>query len=218
MKIALTGATGYVGGQILAEALSRPDIVVTAFVRDPSKLPTHDRLRAIAWRIDEPDAFATALAGHDALIHAFHPGRDLDEADHEKNLSGHRMAIATAKKAGVWRFLAVGGAASLHTPDGLEYIDSPIWDHGFDEYLPAIRVTRALYYLLKPETELDWVVVAPSSLLRPSALTRQFRYGKDDLLYDADGISHISLEDYAYAMIEEAVDPKHHRERFTVGY
>jgi len=218
MKIAMTGATGYVGSQILAEALSRPNVEITAFVRDPAKLPVHDRLASAVWHIDQPDALADGLAGHDAVIHAFHPGRDLDKADHDLNLTGHRTAIAAAKNAGVPRFLAVGGAASLKTPDGLEYIDSPLWDHGFDDFLPAIRITRALYYMLKPETELDWVVVAPSSLLRPSALTKQFRYGKDELLYDKDGKSHISLEDYAYAMVEEAVDPKHHRERFTVGY
>jgi putative NADH-flavin reductase len=38
------------------------------------------------------------------------------------------------------------------------------------------------------------------------------------VLYDESGRSHISLEDYAVAMIDELERPAHHRERFTVGY
>lgn len=218
MKIAITGATGYVGSQLLAEALSRPEIEVTALVRRPSALTPHDRLKAVPWSIDDPAGLAEALQGVDALVHAFHPGRELREEDHEANMAGHRLAITAATEAGLLRFIAVGGAASLRTPDGLEYIDSPLWDHQFDEYLPAIRITRSLYYVLKDEDTLDWVVATPSSLLRPGERTTVFRYGSNSLLYDAAGVSHISLEDYAYAVIEEAVHPRHHRERFTVGY
>jgi putative NADH-flavin reductase len=60
--------------------------------------------------------------------------------------------------------------------------------------------------------------VAPSAWLRPAERTGKFRYGKDDMLFDADGVSRISNEDYAVAMIEELRHPRHHRERFTVGY
>jgi putative NADH-flavin reductase len=42
--------------------------------------------------------------------------------------------------------------------------------------------------------------------------------GKDHVLYDAQGVSAISLEDYAVAMLDEVEQAKHHRERFTVGY
>jgi hypothetical protein len=34
----------------------------------------------------------------------------------------------------------------------------------------------------------------------------------------ADGKSWISMEDYAIAMLDEIEQPKHVRERFTVGY
>ena len=32
------------------------------------------------------------------------------------------------------------------------------------------------------------------------------------------GNSHISVEDYAAAMIDELEHPQHHQERFTIGY
>ena len=52
----------------------------------------------------------------------------------------------------------------------------------------------------------------------PGTRTGKYRVGKDHLLIDDKGESRISLEDYAVAMIDEMEQPKHHRERFTVGY
>lgn len=218
MKAALIGATGYVGTQILTEALTRPQLEITAVVRRPEALPAHERLTSAGWSISDPDALAEVLARHDAVIHAFHPGRDLKPEDHERNLEGHRTIIDATKQAGVPRLLAVGGAASLMTAEGVEYLHSTIWDKSYDPYMPSILNTRALYYMLKDEADVDWVVIAPSSLLRPDKRTTSFRYGKNDLLFDEHGNSRISLEDYAYAMIEELLHPRHHRERCTVGY
>ena len=45
-----------------------------------------------------------------------------------------------------------------------------------------------------------------------------FRLGKDDLIVDENGNSHISVEDYAVAMVDEMEQANHHRERFTIGY
>jgi putative NADH-flavin reductase len=38
------------------------------------------------------------------------------------------------------------------------------------------------------------------------------------LLTDADGKSHVSMEDFAIAMVDELERPAHSRRRFTVGY
>lgn len=41
----------------------------------------------------------------------------------------------------------------------------------------------------------------------------------DDLIIDpATGTSHISVQDYAVAMVDELEEPAHHKERFTIGY
>ena len=54
--------------------------------------------------------------------------------------------------------------------------------------------------------------------LEPGKRTGKFRLGKDDLIVDENGNSHISVEDYAVAMVDELENPKHHYERFTIGY
>ena len=219
MKILILGATGFVGSAVLTEALRRPDLDITAFVRDPGKLAPHAQLKTIAGVIEDADALITACKGQDAVIHGWAPGRSASaDTVYAQSVAGHEIIIAAAKAAGVPRLLCIGGAASLMTPEGKEYIDSSLWNADFDPYRQSILGTRALYYLLKPETEIDWVFFAPSMWLRPGERTGKFHYGKDDMLFGPDGASHISLEDYALAMIDELVAPRHHRERFTVGY
>jgi putative NADH-flavin reductase len=217
MKLAFIGATGFVGSAVLAEALMHPQLTVTGIVRNTQALPRHERLTPRACSVYDADLLTETLRGHDVLIHAFQPQRDSADV-HAQVVAGHKAIIAAVKSAGIGRLVAVGGAASLKTPDGVEYLQSSLWDQAFDLYKPAILGTRALYYLLKDEKELDWVFISPSALLRPGERTMKFRYGKDDMLFDEHGHSRISLEDYAAAMVEEVLRPRHHRQRFTVGY
>ena len=219
MKIALLGSTGFAGAFILAEALKRPELNVTAIVRNPDAVTPQARLTVVKGDVFETAALTEALRGHDAVIHAFHPGRAANMADvYDQSIAGHEAIIAATRAAAVPRLVCVGGAASLMTPEGKEYLDSTHWDKAFDPYRNAILGTRALYYLLKPVTDLDWVFLAPSAWLRPGERTGIFRTSKDDMLFAADGTSSISNEDYALAFVNEVITPQHHRERFTVGY
>lgn len=68
------------------------------------------------------------------------------------------------------------------------------------------------------EAALDWSFLSPSALFEPGERTGVFRLGGDQLLADAAGVSRISMEDFATAMVDEIESPKHSRRRFTVGY
>jgi putative NADH-flavin reductase len=219
MKIAILGATGFAGGPILTEALTRPELQITAIVRTPEAVTAHHRLTVVKGDVFDAAGLTEALRGHDVVIHAFHPGRAANMDDvYDQSIAGHEAIIAATRAAGVPRLVCVGGAASLMTPEGKEYLDSAHWDTEFDPFRNAILGTRALYYLLKPMNDLDWVFLAPSAWLRPGERTGIFRTGKDDMLFAPDGTSSISNEDYALAFVDEVVTPKHHRARFTVGY
>lgn len=76
------------------------------------------------------------------------------------------------------------------------------------------------FYLhtLNNEKAIDWVFFSPAGTLEPGAATGTYRLGKDDLIVDSDGKSHISVGDYAKAMVNELETPAHHQERFTIGY
>ena len=218
MKLALIGATGFVGSRILGEALSRGH-AVTAIVRRPETLEDRPSLKALSLDVHDIGALAGALAGHEAVISAFNPGRQTaGEEVYDQHVAGHRAIIDAVKRSGVTRYLAVGGAASLKTAEGIEFLDSPEFPKEYEPFRGGIRGTRAQYYMLKEEPELDWVFLAPSVFLTPGERTGRYRTGKDQVLYGEDGQSRISLEDYAVAMLDELERPAHHRERFTVGY
>jgi uncharacterized protein len=218
MKIALIGGTGFVGSRILAEALRRGH-KVTAIERHPHRLTPRRNLGVKQADALHRERLARILAGHDAIVSAFNPKRGTPGPEiFHRHVRGHRAIIAAAKRSGVKRFIAVGGAASLKTPAGIEFIDSPEFPAAYEPFKAGIRGTRELYYLLKNELGLDWVFLSPSVMITPGTRTGKYRVGKDHVLYDEKGASRISLEDYAVAMLDELEHPKHHRERFTVGY
>jgi uncharacterized protein len=213
MKIALIGATGYVGSFIREEALDRKH-EVTAIVRHPEKLPVRVDLTAKKADVADVDALAQILAGHDAVISAFSP--DPSTTDKFSDMVvGAKAIIAAVKKSGVKRLLAVGGAGSLLVAPDEQVIDQP----GFPpEWRAGAGGTREYLHLLRAEPDLEWTFLSPAVLLQPGERTATFRLGGDDRLVDENGECRISNEDYAVAMIDELENPRHVRERFCVAY
>lgn len=76
------------------------------------------------------------------------------------------------------------------------------------------------FYLetLNNEKDIDWVFFSPAGVLEPGEATGTYRLGKDDLIVDSNGNSHITVGDYAKAMVDELDTPSNHKERFTIGY
>jgi putative NADH-flavin reductase len=213
MKIALIGATGFVGSAILQEALQRGH-EVTAIVRDPTKLEPHPKLRPQKGEVYKEDDIARLVEGHDAVISAFNPGWN-DPDIYNQQIKGTRAIINGVKKAGVKRVLFVGGSGSLEVKPGVQSVDLPQFP---EEYKQGSLATREALNMLRQEASLEWSVLSPSADLYSGQRTGQFRLGTDQLLRDANGESRISLEDFAMAMIDEVEKPKHIRRRFTVGY
>ena len=73
MKVALLGATGFVGSALLKEALDRGH-VVTAIVRHPEKLEKREGLTGKAGDVYDTASLATLIRGNEAIISAFNPG------------------------------------------------------------------------------------------------------------------------------------------------
>jgi putative NADH-flavin reductase len=202
-KIAIIGATGRAGSQLLEEALRRGHSV-TAIARDTSKIG--QRNGVVSQNVDALDAVAlqAAIEGHDVVI----------SAAHFSTLPASAV-IGPVKKAGVNRLLVVGGAGSLLLPDGTRVIDSK----GFpEEYKAEAGAGAEFLEHLRQEQDLDWTFLSPSAEFVEGERTEKFRVGKDDLLVSSEGRSWITFADYALAMLDEIESPQHSRQRFTVGY
>lgn len=203
MKIALIGATGFIGSRLLAELTARRH-KVTAIVRNPEKVPAGTGVTARRGDIFDRDGLAALLAGHDAVISSVH-----------FSASDPQALLGAVKQSGVTRYLVVGGAGSLEVAPGVRLFDTPEFPA---IYLDEARKGGVYLDLLKAETGLDWTFLSPSALIQPGERTGTFRLGTDQLLVDAAGNSAISAEDFAVAMIDELERPAHGRRRFTVGY
>lgn len=206
MKIAIIGASGFVGSRILSEALNRGH-EVTAVVTNPDKLPADPRLRAVKGDATDSTALTPLLAEHDLVISAFNPGKDESGA-------GPRSIIDAAKRSGVARLLVVGGAGTLEVAPGQRVVDQPDFPQ---EWKAGALKTAAFLELLSGEAELDWVFISPAAVLAPGERTGKYRVGGERLMTGPDGQSRISIEDYAMAMLDESETPRHSRERFSVA-
>jgi uncharacterized protein len=212
MKIALIGATGFIGSGLLAEALSRGH-TVTALVGRPERLAPANGLTAVGADVLDTEKLARQLAGHDAVISAFSGHAQQDVRGYYGR--GIESIIAAVKQAKVPRLLMVGGAGSLEVAPGVQVVDTP----GFPEQWKASALgARDTLERLRGEAALDWTLLSPAAVIEPGERTGKFRIGGDQLLTDAQGNSRISVQDYAVAMLDELEHPAHTGKRFSVAY
>jgi putative NADH-flavin reductase len=148
------------------------------------------------------------------VISAYSPGQGVTDV-YEQLIASYRNIIAGVKATDVARLLVVGGAGSLEVASGVQLVDTPEFP---EPWKPASLAGREVLYILREETELNWTYLSPSMMIAPGERTGEFRLGTEQLLTDETGESHISVEDYAVAMIDELEEPKHIRQRFTAGY
>ena len=214
-KIALIGASGFVGSALLKESLDRGH-KVTAIVRHPEKITTlNPNLQLKQGDVMSVETVAKLVAGSDVVISAYNPGWTNPNIAEDTTLT-YKSIIEGVKKAGINRLLIVGGAGSLYVTPDVRLIDTGVLP---DAFVPAIQaLAEVLYDLQKNEIELDWAFFSPAGNIAPGEKKGTYRLGKDELIVDIHGESNISVEDYAVAMINEVENPHHHRERFTIGY
>ena len=207
MKIALVGATGFVGTAVLNEALNRGH-KVTAIARNTAKITVSNPNLTLT----EADAYngeqlSMAIAGTDAVVSTFNSGEDF--------IKGSESIQQATKKAGIKRFLIVGGAGSLEVKPGIQLVDTPEFPA---EWKKGASAARDYLDILKKETELDWTFLSPAIILHPGQRTGKFRLGTDQPIFDANGKSGISVEDMAVAIIDELEKNRFIKKRFTLGY
>ena len=202
-NIAIIGATGRAGSQLLEEALRRGHSV-TAIARHASTLGQRAGVRTVDLDVSDAAALEQALAGHDVVLSAAHFAT-IEAA----------AILGPVKRAGIKRLLVVGGAGSLLLPDGSRVIDSPDFPA---EYKAEASAGAAYLEALRQESALDWSFLSPSAEFVEGPRTGAFRLGQDHLLVSAQGRSWITFADFAIAMLDEVEKPAHVRQRFTVGY
>jgi putative NADH-flavin reductase len=216
MKLALIGATGFVGSHLLQEALQRGH-QVTAIVRDPSKLSlTHDNLTIAKGDINSINELAALLTGHDLVLSAFNAGWSNPNL-YDDFLAGCKAIEAATEKAGVKRLIVIGGAGSLEL-HGHQLVDSPQFPA---EYKPGATAARDYLNIIKNNTVLDWTFFSPAIEMHQGITigrTGKYRVGTDSPVFDTNGKSVLSVEDLAIAILDEVENKQFIKKRFTAAY
>jgi putative NADH-flavin reductase len=114
MKLAIFGASGRTGIPLVEQAL-KAGHEVTAFVRDPAKLPVqHERLRAVQGDVQDAARVEEAVKGQDAVLmvlgHTKSSSKDVLTKATEN-------VLAAMKKHGVKRIINLTGAGVADPAD-----------------------------------------------------------------------------------------------------
>lgn len=213
MKITIFGAAGEVGSRIVTEALARHH-TVTAIVREASqfsKLPQNvTPLTGNASSVKDVVALSEA---QDLIISALRP-----PTGYETELIDMTQSLLDGVAQSNTRIIIVGGAATLKLPGQGDTTVLTAPDFLPQDVINIARACAAQHELCRANQDANWTYASPPAMLIPGQRTGSYRLGADELLVDKEGVSQISMEDFAVALLDEAEQVKHRRARFTAAY
>ncbi len=213
MKLAIIGATGWIGSTLVAEAQSRGHDVI-AIARDSSNIAaTGVEKRSLDLTAGDSASIAAAVAGADLVIASI-GGRAA--GNHEIVAASAQRLLSELPAAGVNRLLWVGGAGSLEVAPGVTLLSLPEFPDAYKD--EATAQGEALAVFRNSHSAVNWTFISPAAEIFPGERSGNYRTGGDSLVSDAEGNSRISVQDYAVAMIDEAENNAHPKQRIGVAY
>lgn len=211
MKLIVYGATGRVGSRLVAEAGRRGHEVI-AVSRSRDGIDTASEW--VAGDILDPVAVADLAGGGDVLVSAIGSGFTSGEPDFGTYVEASRAVTKALRELGseAPRIIIVGGAGSLMVGDGMRAVDTVDFPEAVKP--EALAHAQALEYW-RTVADVDWTYVSPAATLEPGKRTGEYQRGDDQLLFDADGKSYLSMEDFAVAIVDEVENKTASKERIS---
>ena len=217
MKIAIIGATGFVGSEVLKEALERGH-EVTAIARNTGTIEVQSELLKTA-EVDvlEVKKLAETLKGHEVVISTFNPGWTNPNI-YDDFLVGAQAIQKAVKASGVKRLIVVGGAGSLFLNERTRVLDIPEFP---EQIKPGATAASDYLEIIKNEKDLDWTFFSPAIEMAPGKSQEKrntYRKGLENPVFDEQGNSELSVQDTAVVLVDEAENAAHIKQRFTAAY
>ncbi len=215
MKIAIIGATGFVGTAILNELTSR-NHEITAIARNP-KDENKEHVKWIKADAHVETELLEAITGNDLVINSYSAGWT-NPNFYNDFLEASKTIQEAVKKSDVKRFLTIGGGGSLYVAPNIQAVDTPDFPK---EYYTGATAARDYLNHIKEEKELNWTFFSPALEMHQgitTGRTGKYRLGLENPVFNEDQRSILSVEDLAVVIADEAEEPKHHQVRFTAAY
>jgi putative NADH-flavin reductase len=197
MKLLVLGATGGTGQEVVSQALENGHLV-TAFVRDPSRLKfSADRLRVLTGTVTGDGApLATAIRGQDVVISALGRGMSLKSED----LMAQSMpAIVRAMESEGVRRLIFTSAYGV----GVTWRDvPPLGKIVIKMFLRNLYADKVVGEAELQRSVLDWTLVYPVQLTN-GPRTGRYRFGERLELHGLPRVSRADVADFILTQVED---------------
>lgn len=143
------------------------------------------------------------------MIDAFRPPNGQEEL-HQTSLKH----LSTILQGTDTRLIVVGGASSLFIDEKHRMID--VSDPKAVYYPTAYNMYQA-FMDLRAAQQLNWTYISPAANFVPNGVrTGHYQISDDHLQKNDEGKSEISMADYAIAVIDEVIEPRHLNQHFSV--
>lgn len=215
MKVAVIGATGFVGQNLVNELAERGHEIL-AIARNTEKVIQKENVVAKQVDVTNEQVLADAVNGYDVVVSAFNPGWTNPNI-YNDFIKGAEAIQAGVKASNVNRLIVIGGAGSLFI-DGKQLVDGENFPA---EIKPGATAARDYLNTLKEEKELNWTFFSPAIEMHPGITigrTGKYRLGLENPVFDEAGKCVLSVQDLAIVIADEVESNKHPRQRFTAAY
>ena len=171
LRVAVTGATGFLGSHLTERLLSEGGHELAILARDAGKARVFENRvdRIVVADITDRDAAAQLVEGADCVVHLvsnFRTASGPPESYRRINVEGTRVMLEAAREAGVRRFVhcsTIGVHGHVrHTPADEEAPFNP-----GDLYQETKLEAEQLCRRMMAETDMEIVIVRPCSLYGP---------------------------------------------------
>lgn len=207
MKLAVIGATGGTGSQVVRQALAAGHSV-TAIVRRPAAVNLHhQRLEVVQGDVFEPATLAQPIRGKDAVVSALGGPASGPTTTFSTGITNIMQAMLSAQTR---RLICVSASALDPGPDFLHWVVKQLlWLILKEAYTDLALMEEAV-----KASDLDWTIVRPPRLTN-GPRTGQYHVAVNKHLPRGWSISRADLADYIVTHLE---DPQTYCAQVEVAY
>lgn len=217
--IVVYGATGSVGSLIVEEALDRGHAVVGVSRNPESMQIENTNFSTAQGDVTDSDSIVSTVEGADTVIIAVGgvgPGNTPEEAIAYRGANAYIAAASRLGDATPY-VIQVGSGTTLNT-NGVRVFETLDLEPGsfvhglFQGHWLALEAYRH-------STSFDWTVMSAAygSIMEAGELMGRYRLGDQETLFDRNGSSLLSKEDFAVAVIDMAESHTVTGKRVAVG-
>lgn len=193
MRIAVFGATGATGLEVVEQALDGGHEVTVLVRGSATRIPSRPGLHVVAGSVDQQDVVDRVVEGQDAVISALGTNQ---KGPVTVCTDGIRAILSAMGRRGVRRLVVVSAHGAAESHDNSLYATA-VWLGVANK----MRDKEAMEALIRA-SDVDWTIVRPPALSN-GPRTKAYRTGTDLKIRIT---SKISRRDLANFLVQEAVN------------